>query len=120
MKEVSLHSLSASRFLAFAGLARPQAFFDRLKEKSIPVGCEMAFPDHFLYGKSDLRELERTALHQGCDALITTEKDIVKVPSDWESRIPLYMTELSIELARVSLAAPLQTGILADLKIVDV
>tara|TARA_Y100000588_G_scaffold259303_1_gene273987 strand:+ start:86 stop:469 length:384 start_codon:yes stop_codon:yes gene_type:complete len=72
--------LSGKRVLGFAGIARPQKFFDTLNA----IGCTVVdfhtFPDHHAYRESDLAKLIHNA-----DAmkarLVTTEKDAVKLPA---------------------------------------
>ncbi|HWZ13013.1 MAG TPA: tetraacyldisaccharide 4'-kinase [Acidobacteriaceae bacterium] len=72
--------LTAARPLAFCGLARPQDFFGDLRAFGITPAAEITFPDHHRYTAADMRRLLDAAKSHGADALITTEKDEVKLP----------------------------------------
>ena len=73
-------SLKEKRVIAFAGLARPEKFFEGLRANGVqPVRC-LPFPDHHMFTEKDLAHL--TALAHEHDALlVTTPKDAVKLPS---------------------------------------
>ena len=72
--------LAGARPLAFCGLARPQDFFGDLRALGIAPAAEITFPDHHRYTAADMRRLLDAAKSHGADALITTEKDEVKLP----------------------------------------
>jgi len=62
------------RLFAFAGLADNEQFFVRLA----PVAT-MSFPDHHRYTAEDLQRIRAAAREAGADAIVTTEKDAVKI-----------------------------------------
>ena len=70
---------------AFAGIARPNRFFDDLMNAGMVLAGRSNFPDHHAYGPADLRRLEREAQAAGAAALITTEKDAVRIPAEGQS-----------------------------------
>lgn len=63
------------KLFAFAGLADNEQFF-----RSLPhvVGTR-SFPDHHAYSAADLQEIRAAARAAGADAIVTTEKDAVKL-----------------------------------------
>jgi len=69
----------AGNILAFAGIGRPEKFFDALTTAGANLVQTKAYSDHHTYSASDLR-----ALHAAAGAsnarLITTEKDLVRIP----------------------------------------
>jgi tetraacyldisaccharide 4'-kinase len=68
--------------VAFAGIGRPEKFRETLAAAGGQVAALHGFPDHHLYTESDLRPL-LTA-----DAtLVTTPKDMVRVPPALRPRI---------------------------------
>ena len=70
--------LKGHRFLAFAGIGRPQKFFDTLEESGAILAETKVFADHHPYSASEIRSLnERAAILQA--TLITTEKDAVRL-----------------------------------------
>lgn len=81
---VSLHGerlplmmLSGQRLLAFAGIADPASFFSGLAAAGLTVAQSLAFSDHERY--DDFAQQRINAAAAGMDALLTTEKDAVKL-----------------------------------------
>ena len=69
---------------AFAGLGNPQKFYDSLKQVGIVVQQTADFPDHYYYTRFDIDALKAKA---GDMAILTTEKDGVKLPKDTRQNI---------------------------------
>lgn len=63
---------------AVAGIARPERFFDALRQ-SHQIVRELVFADHHWFTESDVREVERQALEHGAVAVVTTAKDGVRL-----------------------------------------
>ncbi len=70
--------LAGRRVVAFAGIGRPEKFFDTLASLGCDVVAACAYPDHFPYREREIARLKEIAA--GNDAtLITTEKDAVRI-----------------------------------------
>ena len=67
------------RIAAVAGIARPQRFFDALRQKGHDVVRELTFPDHHWFTAEDVRDIERQARESGAGAVVTTGKDAVRL-----------------------------------------
>jgi tetraacyldisaccharide 4'-kinase len=66
------------KVLAFAGIGRPQKFFDMLTRHGAELVGSTAFPDHHPYSSDELEALAARA--QSANALlVTTEKDYVRI-----------------------------------------
>ena len=65
--------------VAFCGIARPEQFFAGLEAAGLHIAARIAFPDHHRYTARDLDRLVTTARKTGAAALITTEKDQVRL-----------------------------------------
>ncbi len=65
--------------LAFAGIAAPEGLASTLREAGVAVRDLVAFPDHHPYRAADLRALAARARAVGAEALVTTEKDAVRL-----------------------------------------
>lgn len=73
--------LTGRRVLAFAGIGRPQKFFDTLAELGCNVVEEYAFADHKPYRPAQIMALcEQAAKLQAIP--VTTEKDLVRLPPE--------------------------------------
>lgn len=71
-------TLRGRRVLAFAGIGRPEKFFETLRACGAIIEETRAFSDHHPYTLADLDELRRQAASRGLQA-ITTEKDFVRI-----------------------------------------
>ncbi len=74
------------KYVAFAGLARPEKFFDTLETAGAEVLEAVPFADHHPYSEDDLDWLSQLAQERGV-ALITTEKDAARLSPQWRARI---------------------------------
>jgi tetraacyldisaccharide 4'-kinase len=70
------------RVVAFAGIARPERFFDALRTLGYDVVRELTFPDHHWYRARDLQAIQSAARDAGTTAIVTTEKDAVRCDLD--------------------------------------
>ena len=78
--------LRGARVFAFAGIGRPAKFFATLTELGSEIAWTREFPDHHPYGAGELNALATAAEAKGA-ALITTEKDWVRLPESWRAKI---------------------------------
>ncbi|MGQ0532819.1 MAG: tetraacyldisaccharide 4'-kinase [Caulobacteraceae bacterium] len=76
----------AGKLLAFAGLARPEKFFDTLEAAGADVDEAVPFGDHHPYSEDDLRLLAQMAQERGAQ-LVTTEKDAARLSPEWRARV---------------------------------
>ncbi|MEQ9506265.1 MAG: tetraacyldisaccharide 4'-kinase [Hyphomonas sp.] len=65
--------------VAFAGIGRPQRFFDSLKDAGADLRDSVPFADHHPYSSGDLAFLRKLASERGA-RLVTTSKDHVRLP----------------------------------------
>jgi len=73
----------------FCGIANPESFAQLLIQKKYNLVGFKAFRDHHSYSKRDIQELRKLARKIGAQALITTEKDFVKLKPLFLSDIPI-------------------------------
>jgi len=68
-----------ARYFAFAGIGRPEKFFDGLRRAGVTLAGTRAFADHHPYTNAERAALhtEATALRAG---LLTTPKDLARLP----------------------------------------
>lgn len=66
--------------VAFAGIGRPQKFFDLLAAGGAQIEEALPFPDHHVFTGADVAFLRRVAQERGA-RLVTTEKDFVRMPA---------------------------------------
>src|SRR6516164_6658907 len=88
--------LAGARLLAFAGIGRPEKFFATLRALDADLVGTRAFPDHHPFRVAELERLRRDAERMGA-RLITTAKDIVRIPP--VRRIGIEVLEVEIRWA---------------------
>lgn len=64
---------------AFCGIARPDQFFQGFESAGIKLAARTTFADHHNYTASDLARLAAAARAAGATALLTTEKDYIRL-----------------------------------------
>ncbi|HEV2300727.1 MAG TPA: tetraacyldisaccharide 4'-kinase [Stellaceae bacterium] len=79
--------------VAFAGIGRPEKFFAMLRGIGAQVVATRAFPDHHPYIVDEIDALRRAADRAGAQ-LVTTKKDIVRVPPDLRGGIEVLEVEV--------------------------
>lgn len=75
------HDLAGRKVLAFAGIGRPKKFFETLTAVGALVEDTESFADHYYYRPDDLAGLRTRAKARGAQ-LVTTEKDLVRIPPE--------------------------------------
>jgi tetraacyldisaccharide 4'-kinase len=82
------------RALAFAGIARPEKFFDMLADAGVIVAGTVPFPDHHAFTEQDLHRVFGKAERHGA-APLTTPKDAVRLPAAHRDRIGVVGVSLA-------------------------
>lgn len=80
-------------YFAFAGLGHPFKFKKTLEKEGIKLSGFKSFPDHHPYTSNDLNALLQQAENQNA-RLLTTEKDIQRIPDAWREKIDYYPVRL--------------------------
>jgi tetraacyldisaccharide 4'-kinase len=96
------HPLDALRHrfvFAFSGIGNPESFARTLAELGVMlVGPHRAFRDHHRYSPGDVKRVAGLADSHGAVAVVTTEKDAVRLAGPWPGRVPLYYLRIRMEI----------------------
>jgi tetraacyldisaccharide 4'-kinase len=87
--------------VAFCGIARSEQFFAGLEAAGLHLASRIAFPDHHNYKDHDLDCIQDAARSIGAKALVTTEKDLVRLgrfTSVFQEAIPLKTASIRTEI----------------------
>jgi tetraacyldisaccharide-1-P 4'-kinase len=87
--------LRGTRLLALSSLGNPDGFERMLSELGAEV-LPARYPDHYHYGQNEVRREMERAREAGCTAVVTTEKDGVKLDPSWAEALPVWV--LTVEL----------------------
>jgi len=86
---------------AFCGIARPEQFFAGIEAAGLHIAARIAFPDHHRFSPADLKRLWTAVRKTRATALITTEKDQVRLgtlSAAFRNRSRLKIARLRIEI----------------------
>ncbi len=95
---LDLGDLPGLKVLAFAGIARPENFFETLRG----LGCDVigkSFDDHRPYEYRDIAQILDAAIEENVEAVITTAKDAVKLlDMQLPNNPPIYMLTQTVHM----------------------
>ena len=83
--------------VALCGIGNPQAFSRDLLQIGMVIMAEEFFADHHPYKQEDLERVTQKARDIGADAIVTTEKDAVRLEGLQQSEVPIYVAHLDLE-----------------------
>ncbi|WP_298914215.1 tetraacyldisaccharide 4'-kinase [uncultured Algimonas sp.] len=84
------------RLYAFAGIGRPNKFFDQLRRMGADLVEEIPFADHHKFTDTEVESLFTLAAEYGA-SLITTEKDHVRLPPRYRKGVYAFPVEVRFE-----------------------
>ncbi len=84
------------KLYAFAGIGRPNKFFDSLRRHGGDIVEEIPYADHYKYKTQDIENLFALASEYGA-ALITTEKDYVRLPKGYRKGVTPWPVSVTFE-----------------------
>lgn len=91
------NDLPAGNYVAFAGIGRPERFFDSLRSRAGLILKEtVPFADHHVYSAGDLSYLGKLAKERGAK-LVTTAKDHVRLPKDFAAGVSVARVQASFD-----------------------
>ena len=88
------------RLAAFAGIARPDDFFQSVHNLGVRLVYTAAFPDHYPLTSELLASLVREASSFRPELWLTTEKDWVRLPQILPQDMDIWVMEMEIDLDR--------------------
>lgn len=89
-----LSTLSDNPIAAFCGIGHPEAFEKNLHELGFNLVWLQPFPDHHNYTSDDIQQLAERAAADGIYAILTTQKDLVKINQAALNDIPLWAVQI--------------------------
>ncbi len=82
--------------LAFCGIAEPASFKKSLEDMGIDIWWFKGFRDHTNYLETSVKNLRRIIENHGCPPVITTAKDLVKLPDDFIADFDMHVLDLMV------------------------
>ncbi len=96
-----IHQVIINRFLALKYFFllwnwRTRFIFKSIKQLDLKLG-ETDFSDHQEYTESVITELSAQIKSSNCTAIITTEKDLVKLPESFLDEFEVFVIKIEVE-----------------------
>ncbi|MEM9410745.1 MAG: tetraacyldisaccharide 4'-kinase [Planctomycetota bacterium] len=91
--------LKGKKLLAFCGIGNPKAFFQTLARENLQVVEHLIFPDHHNFQSDDLDHIHASAKTKKCDAIVCTQKDLVKLTIP-PHQIPIVALEIGTQIGQ--------------------
>ena len=91
----SLHSSEV--LFAFCGIGEPDSFFKSIKQLDLKLVGKRIFSDHQEYTESVITELSAQIKSSNCAAIITTEKDLVKLSESFLDEFETFVIKIEME-----------------------
>lgn len=90
--------LKEKKVVAFCGIADPGFFERTLSSLGVSTVRFKGFPDHYRYTPADLATIDEYAADCDADAIVTTEKDVARMPHNISTRRPIYAVAVEIRI----------------------
>ncbi len=94
---IPAEQLRGERILAFCGIARPMTFYHALIELRLEPETVRYYPDHYRYSSDDIAYLSGLTEDNQL-AVVTTEKDAVKLDGDFLADHRVYALRIEFRL----------------------
>ena len=87
---------NGSKYIAFAGIAKPEKFFKTLENENFNLIEKYSLPNHKKFNNDFLEKILNQSINFDAK-LITTEKDFVRLPKKYKKFIDFLEIEMKIE-----------------------
>lgn len=94
----SFESLAGRSVAAFCGLGNPSAFRRTVEQAGLKIHEFRTFPDHHAYSRDDVESLSSWASTLPVEAVVTSQKDLVKLQMDHLGSRPLWAVQIGVRI----------------------
>ncbi len=97
---LGLDFLKGKRAAVFSGIGNPQGFENSLSSLGINIGLSFRFSDHHDYTQGDLGGIISSARENNLDAIITTQKDAVKIRQLETAGSAIFVLDIKLSITK--------------------
>lgn len=94
-----LERLAGLKILAAAGIGQPELFFQDLKDLGAEVLQTVPYPDHHRFSTQEVTQLDQWAGLMRADAVVTTEKDGVRLRQFLPLSVPVLALRIEVRVS---------------------
>jgi tetraacyldisaccharide 4'-kinase len=91
-------SQAPRRVVVMAAIARPQRFVAAVRELGYRVEQQITFRDHHWFTAADVERVQQVARDSGADAVLTTEKDAVRLEESAAGDVPFVFLPMDVRI----------------------
>ena len=101
-----ISSIKGKRIVAVSAIGNPASFEQTLCDAGAELIESLRFPDHHEYSEEEMLDAIEQALAQDAEAIVTTEKDAVKIPqsvaenADGKPNLPIYVLTVEVVMQK--------------------
>ena len=88
------------KVVTLAGIAAPMSFENAVSGMGARILARERYPDHFRYRAQDIIDVITAADELGAQAILTTEKDAVRLPRLEYPKVPIFYMRMDIEIIK--------------------
>jgi tetraacyldisaccharide 4'-kinase len=106
LEEVFTHQVEPLSFLkelrvaTLSGIARPESFEEGMRKLGAELIYSRRYADHHRFSEGEIAKMFERSKARGARAVITTEKDSVRLPRLGKRPLPVYFLRVEIEIIR--------------------
>jgi len=93
-----LDFLAGRRVGALSAIAQPESFEEGLRKLGARVELSRQYTDHHRFTEREVTGFLRRCAHRDLEAVLTTEKDSVRLPKMRNPELPIYFLRVEIEI----------------------
>jgi tetraacyldisaccharide 4'-kinase len=101
VSDIGLETVQCKNVLAFSAIGNPFSFEQTITDIGVEKVCGIRFLDHHTYTMAEMQDIMQKAVDEGACALITTDKDAVKIPAEFihsDRPLPLYVLMIEVRI----------------------
>ncbi len=95
-----LDMVKGMKVTTLAGIAAPMGFEKSVSAMGAKIVSRERFPDHYRYRAQDIIDVINSADELGAQAILTTEKDAVRLPRLEYPKVPIFYMRMDIEIIK--------------------
>ncbi len=92
-----LSKLKGMKIVALSGIASPQSFEKSLEKLGATIVKRLRYADHHRFSQQEIIDIANHSRNLGVDAVVTTEKDAVRMTRIDRRDIPIYFLRIEVE-----------------------
>lgn len=93
-----LDFLKGLRVGSLCGIAAPESFEGALRKLGAHIELSKIYTDHHRYTEKEIENFINRCSRRNLDAILTTEKDAVRIPRILDAAVPLYYLRVEIDI----------------------